>query len=317
MRVKVVMCCHNGAAFLEAQLASIMSQTRAVDVVHVFDFASTDGTRALLEALASRWPVIQVRLVDDAPGVARSFFRALAAMLPACAPADLILLSDQDDVWNPDKVEILVAAIEAARQEQGERIVAFHDVSLVDEDLNVLKRSFYDHGPFRIPRDLTFERLLVANPIIGHTIALTMPMAELAVRILRPERYIMHDWAIALLASQCGRFLFVDRQLSLYRQHSTNILGAGRRRSLLEYARRGLRLSAAIERQARAFADDFARAGPSASRPADARLRSGGKLASIVARHGHTAGHRLMAVPMLWRALRGKPAAFDLTGDRP
>ena len=48
MTLHVLLCSHNGARFIAQQIASIRAQSRAVDVIHVFDHASQDGTREVL-----------------------------------------------------------------------------------------------------------------------------------------------------------------------------------------------------------------------------------------------------------------------------
>ncbi len=36
----------------------------------------------------------------------------------------------------------------------------------------------------------------------------------------------MHDWYLALLASAFGKLVYIDKPAELYRQHSSNVLGA-------------------------------------------------------------------------------------------
>ncbi|MEP6784643.1 MAG: glycosyltransferase [Sphingomonadales bacterium] len=306
MKIRVILCAHNGARFIEAQLASIMDQTRVVDAVHVFDFASSDGTREMLQALAKRWPTLDVQLVDHVPGVTLSFFHAFTAVLPECAEDDVIFLSDQDDVWRLHKVETVVACIASQRARGHDHVLAFHDVQICDEALNSLFESFYEGRPFQLPRDIAQERLLVANPVIGHTIAVTKPLLALAVHCLRPAHYVMHDWALVLLAAYAGQIVQAAGQLGQYRQHDSNILGVGRKRSIASMIGRAIRLSRSIGVQVAAFAEDI----HCVSRDVKTAVVLPGRgpvalrLGMVMAREGPTFGHRLMALlqfgDLLW-----------------
>jgi rhamnosyltransferase len=313
--IRVVLCAHNGARFIEAQLTSIMEQQLAVDCVHVFDFASTDATRPLLTRLAARWPRLDVRLVDHAPGVTLSFRYALEQIVPVCSDRDLVFLSDQDDVWLPSKTARMVARVDAERRGDGDRILAFHDVTLSDADLHVLREGFYEGRPFRLPRDLDPTRLMIASPVIGHTIVATPALLALMLQWQRLEHYVMHDWALVLLATHVGRVVFEPERLGLYRQHDSNVLGAGRRRSVIGYARRALALSRAVHVQARTFLTDLPGAAAAANlvparSPLPGRGPLGWRLGAAMVRHGPTIWHRALGLTQLRYLLQpGRDAA--------
>lgn len=254
-RVHVLMCCHNGERFVREQLASIAAQERPVQMIHVHDFASRDGTVQVVEAFAhgSAAPVA-LTCHADAPGASLSFFRALASLAASLANDDVVLLADQDDVWLPHKTRKLLAAFETIPEP--ERAV-FHDVIVVDSELAELRPTYYTGNPFALPRDLHHDRLLLASPVIGHTLVVSAPLVQRVVRMARPQRYLMHDWSLVLFASRFGRIGFVPEALSLYRQHSANVLGAYGRRRLRDVLRRVGGFSDAVVQQALAFTHDI------------------------------------------------------------
>lgn len=299
--IRVILCAHNGERFIEAQLASIMEQELPVDCVHVFDFASNDMTRPLLAKLALRWPKLDVRLVDHAPGVTLSFRHAFADILPLCGADDLVFLSDQDDVWLPQKTAKMATCLRQARRGDDDRILAFHDVALCDAKLQVIRSSFYEGRPFRLPRDLDPRRLMIASPVIGHTIVTTPSLLALMLQCQRLSHYVMHDWALVLLATHFGRVVYQPDRLGLYRQHDRNVLGAGRRRSVIDYARRALSLSRAINMQAATFLQDMrcvAEAPETMTLPSPLPGRGplAWRLAVVMARNGPTIWHRAFAL---------------------
>lgn len=102
-RVSVCMATYNGAKYIEEQLGSILAQLRPDDEVVIVDDASRDETVALIRALHD--PRIILHLHAENRGYVRTFEDALSH-----ASADVILLSDQDDVWAPGRRDALVAA---------------------------------------------------------------------------------------------------------------------------------------------------------------------------------------------------------------
>lgn len=293
-RVHVLMCCHEGERFVQEQLQSITAQQRAVDRIHVHDFASHDGTVQVVEAFAklSSIPITLTRHAD-APGASLSFFRALAELAPLLGPEDAVLLADQDDVWLPHKTSKLLAVYESIAAPER---AAFHDVKVVDSELAELRPTYYTGNPFALPRDLQPDRLLLASPVIGHTLAVSAPLVRRLVRLARPQHYLMHDWSLVLFASRFGEIRFVPEALSLYRQHAANVLGAYGRRRLRDVVRRVGGFSDTVVQQALAFAEDIA--------PAAAECRHRSRVdrwLRTLSRHAPSAAYAVLAVSALTR----------------
>jgi glycosyltransferase involved in cell wall biosynthesis len=262
MKIHVLLCSHNGEAFVADQLASIVSQTHAVDIVHVHDYASHDRTREIVQShVASTGTcMVQLHAHQNAPGAALSFLEAMTALAPCVADEDLVLLCDQDDVWLADKVERIVRVLLASKQDAVSpvSVLICHDVKLVDRQLTEISPTFYTGHPFALPRDLALDRVLLANPVIGHTMALSGPLLRSVVALSRPQCYLMHDWAITLTASRvrAGAIHYLPETLSLYRQHGANIIGASGRRSFIENIKWVFGFSDKVVRQARTFFSD-------------------------------------------------------------
>lgn len=323
MTLHVLLCSHNGARFIAQQIASIRGQSRAVDVIHVFDHASDDGTRGLLAQLAQEAGVAPLELhwVDNAPGPALSFLNAMAQLAPRLGAGDCLFLADQDDVWLPGKVAAVLAAAAGLPQPWA----LFHDVQVVDEALAPLQPTFYTGNPYAVPRDLDARRLLLVNPVIGHTLVLSGDMLACMARLPEPSAYVMHDWAVALVAQRMQRLACVPQCLSLYRQHGANLLGASRQRSLGEQLRRGTQLAERVLVQAMAWAraqqgGALPAASPAAQVPGWLSQPWSGRSRARVALHlawhavvsGPTPRRRAMGLFLVLQALR--PAA---QGPRP
>ncbi len=105
-RVSVVMCTYNGEMFLREQLDSLLCQTRQADEIIIQDDHSTDGTWHVLEEYAAREPRIRLYRNEAGQGVNNNFFSALRR-----ASGEFIAICDQDDIWEPTKIEKQMAAI--------------------------------------------------------------------------------------------------------------------------------------------------------------------------------------------------------------
>ncbi len=237
-RVAVLMSTYNGAAFLEAQLASLAAQTDVETHLFVRDDGSSDGTLDILARWADRWPSVAAPASGPNLGPAMSF---LTLLQTAPDGFDAYAFCDQDDVWLPDKLSRAVAAL--ATVHPGAAALYCSQVTCVDEALRRIGEPFSD-------RDSRYTHLLFENIAYGVTIVMN-PAAREAVAGASPGRgAIMHDWWCALVASALGQVVHDPRPGVLYRQHRRNVIGA----------RTGV--AAELARQVRALLRDRARYWP-------------------------------------------------------
>lgn len=235
--VTVLLCTYNGAAYVRAQLQSILDQTVQDLHVVVSDDGSTDETLAIVEAMAATHPGRITILRQNPPtgSAQRHFLKLLVER--AYDMADYIMLSDQDDVWLPKKVEKTLArmqADEAACRAAGEAnasILVHCDSRIVDRALREIAPSFVAYQKMT-PSRCHLQQLLVQNNVVGGAIMMNRALAERITEI--PAHCVMHDQWIALIASAFGHIDFVPESLYLYRQHGDNVLGAGKGSRIME-----------------------------------------------------------------------------------
>lgn len=235
--VTVLLCTYNGAAYVRAQLQSILDQTVQDLHVVVSDDGSTDETLSIVEAMAATHPGRITILRQNPPtgSAQRHFLKLLVER--AYDMADYIMLSDQDDVWLPKKVEKTLArmqADEAACRAAGEAnasILVHCDSRIVDRALREIAPSFVAYQKMT-PSRCQLQQLLVQNNVVGGAIMMNRALAERITEI--PAHCVMHDQWIALVASAFGHIDFVPESLYLYRQHGDNVLGAGKGSRIME-----------------------------------------------------------------------------------
>jgi glycosyltransferase involved in cell wall biosynthesis len=245
MRISVAMCTFNGAEFLPAQLESIARQTRPPDEVIICDDASNDATRDVLQSFAqnSRIPV-SLYFSDENVGSVKNFERAVGL----CA-GDVIALSDQDDVWRADKLQLIEQAF-ARNPKVG---IVFSDAEIVDEQLNPLGRRMWDQVGFDAHKQKllrggrALEVLIYGWTVTGATMAFRSEFVKLALPI--PANIAMiHDGWIALTIGAVAEVNFIAEPLIKYRQHERQQIGAPMRQPV--ETQRGLQaFEAALRRR--------------------------------------------------------------------
>ena len=221
--VGILLATYNGAAFLAAQLDSILAQTHENWRLVIRDDGSTDKTPEILEAFRARHQEKVVILEDEAGnlGLVQNFSRLMEQ-----AGAGYIALCDQDDVWKPEKLELSLQKMRTLEAEHGTEkpLLVFTDLTVVDEDLRIIHPSFWRYQGLRPERCNALNRLLLQNVVTGCTALMNRPLMQKAVPI--PEMAHVHDWWIALVAAAFGSAGYVAEPTVLYRQHGENIIGA-------------------------------------------------------------------------------------------
>ena len=209
--ISVCMAVYNGEPYIEAQLQSILGQLRAYDEVVVVDDASTDNTKDLIESL--RDPRVRLIRHSENRGVLRSFEEAISS-----ASGEILFLSDQDDIWVPDKVLVIMRMFQLHPDAE----IAVSDASLIDEEGNPLAPSYFAQlGGFRSG---VFQNLAHCH-YLGCTMAFR---GRLRSKILPfpPGNAVLHDLWIGILNSFLGgETIYTDRPLVYYRRHQGNATG--------------------------------------------------------------------------------------------
>ena len=223
--VTVLMATYQGKQYLEQQLDTILAQTVPVKIL-ISDDGSDDGTREMLENYAGWYPeqVFLHHRTQHTGGAAGNFFWLMQEALKD-EKNEYIFFSDQDDVWENNKVSVMLHRMKVLEKGLGKQcpILLYSDMEVVDEDLYEISPSFAAYTR-KNPDRSSFAELLVENQVTGG--ASMINRALLTSCAMEPEICCMHDWWIALIASCFGVIEFMPKALSKYRQHGDNVLGA-------------------------------------------------------------------------------------------
>ena len=220
-KIDILLPTYNGIRFVSAQLESIFCQTDVQLRVLARDDGSTDGTEKVLETWAKREPERFLHIPSGERLGAKKAFAALVAQ----SNADYIAFSDQDDVWMPKKLAKLFDALRTLEisYPSARPILVHCDLKVANEKLEVISRSFWKHSAIN-PQGNSVEELVFENTVTGCACLFNRALANLAFPM--PEQALMHDHWLALCASGLGKIGVVDETLVVYRQHSSNVVGA-------------------------------------------------------------------------------------------
>jgi glycosyltransferase involved in cell wall biosynthesis len=236
-RLSIALATFNGSEYLAEQLDSFVKQTRLPDELVACDDGSTDGTLEQLEAFARQAPFeIKIFRNSERVGPTANFARAIAS-----CEGDLIALSDQDDVWLPEKLAQLENCI------LGDPLVggAFCNALIVDEGLQFSGTEMWDvvdlseESRRQVELGYALPALLKRYRVQGSTL---MFRAKLISTILPIPKDWNHDaWTAVVLAS-LFKLQGIPLCLQKYRQHHGNVVGASSG-GLLEKFREGWQVS--------------------------------------------------------------------------
>ena len=225
-KIEVLMAVYNGSAYIREQIDSILNQTYENWHLTISDDGSTDGTDLIADEYAAKYPEQITRVYSGVRfGNARDHFMWLSEN----CTSRYMLYTDQDDVFNPEKMSRLMDAMQNAERQWGRDlpILVFSDQTVVDEKLNVIEPSLMRCQKQAFD-SFDYHALLIQNVVTGGAMMVNRPLCSLAVQCRSRERIIMHDWWMAATAARFGKIIYLDEPLSLYRQHGGNSVGAKR-----------------------------------------------------------------------------------------
>lgn len=218
--VSVALASYNGERFIGHQLESIASQVLPPDEVVLSDGGSSDRTVEIATAFFAAHPVLNGRVIADGArlGVTPNFERAILA-----TTGRLIALSDQDDVWTPDRLRLAAAAFD-----EHDVLVVHSDARLVDLEGAPLGLRLYealgvhDAELSALAGPTAFATLIRRNLVTGATAMIRRDLLDVAVPF--PASWVHDEW-LAMIAAATGRLLPLRDELIDYRQHGGNEIG--------------------------------------------------------------------------------------------
>ena len=226
MKVSVAMATYNGMKYIEKQLDSIRLQYIMPDEVIISDDASTDGTADFIRKYIEKHSLFGWHIFENPKnlGFKKNFLKAVSL-----THGEYIFLSDQDDIWQKEKIEKMLSVME-----NNKGILSLCSSFLfIDENDGLLNiesgENSCNHGLIDKKAEnkelvkIPFKTVLHSNIAPGCTTAIRKQLKEKFA--INSKSLIAHDWEMNLLAATENGLYFLNEPFILYRIHSSNTLG--------------------------------------------------------------------------------------------
>lgn len=202
VKINICLATYNGEEFLREQLDSIKNQTYTDWTCLIRDDWSTDSTRKIIEEYSQA----DARFIFINPedkrnlGSPRSFFE-----LVKFEKADFYLFSDQDDVWQPDRLDTYLKY--AQHHDPNRPLLVYSTWTSVDENLNVIKEN---------NQSTVLQEQIAFNQINGMAIMMNHSLAEHWTQ----QPIGAHDSYLGTLAYAIGEVVYIPESTVLWRRQT-------------------------------------------------------------------------------------------------
>lgn len=211
-KVIVLMSTYNGEEFVGEQIDSILNQTYPNIEIHVRDDGSKDGTLKILQKYEEEGRIVLEK--GRNVGFIKSFFW----LVKHCPPADYYAFSDQDDVWEKQKI---AAAVKRLEKEEAEiPLLYFSNYDFYDKDMN-----YVGAGDPKMKHP-TFANCLLDCMSLGISIVYNRSAEELMRKHI-PKHSCGHDWWTYMVCQGMGKVIYDRRSMVRYRRHGNNVSAGG------------------------------------------------------------------------------------------
>lgn len=201
--ISVAIATFNGEKYIHEQLISIFSQTYKNIEVIVCDDNSTDNTFSILSEFKARQKLKLIKNKKNL-GYIKNFEKALSL-----CNGEFIALSDQDDIWFSNKLEILLKNI-------GQKSLIWSDCAIIDKKGAVISQSFEKIRNLDLEANLD-NKILFGSFILGCTVLFKKEVLKYAIPF--PKSNPPHDWWICLVSSKINGIKYLPIPLIKWRRH--------------------------------------------------------------------------------------------------
>lgn len=203
--VSIALCTYNGEKYLTQQLDSLLEQTYSNIEIVITDDASDDNTANLLKQYALQHSNIRFFSNEKNLGYNKNFEKTILL-----CKGEYIAISDQDDVWETNKIEVMM------QQWPGQSLFVYSlSGNFTDDDFAGRKAA---PNVVYTPID-DVHKLVFNSPVHGHA---CMFKKELMQRCIPFPADIFYDWWMSMHAAATGIIGCIPQTLTWHRIHSSN-----------------------------------------------------------------------------------------------
>ncbi|MBR4620612.1 MAG: glycosyltransferase [Salinivirgaceae bacterium] len=212
MKLSVFVVTYNQEKYIRQCLDSILMQKVDFDYeVVIGEDHGTDGTRAICEEYAAKYPQVRLLPLKERLGIARNWQRVLSE-----CKGEYIAMCEGDDYWTDEKkLQKQVSFLD----ENNEYVMSFHDATIIDENGNVISES--KQGDWK--KDISSEELILGNHPSTQTVTFRQNALPLILeRMRKGYRYNNGDTVLFTLLGKYGNAKYQSEITnSVWRNHSS------------------------------------------------------------------------------------------------
>ena len=214
--ISVCIATYNGEKYIKEQLLSILPQLGKKDEVIISDDHSTDNTLDIVKGLNDNR--IKIVMNNREKGYTSNFENALSYAI-----GDYIFLSDQDDIWQEDK---LISCIDVAEHDgiQGPKLVHCNSLSVTPD----LKQR--EEQENRVPVPPSFKAAIATEYFQGCGMVWNNAAMTIIQKYHIVNKNISHDYWVGLICYLTGNIYFCDRPLFYHIRYENNSSQDGNRK---------------------------------------------------------------------------------------
>lgn len=214
--ISIAMTTYNGEEYLKEQLDSILNQTyRNLEII-ICDDGSKDNTIQIINEYINNYEFIKLFQNEKNLGYAKNFEKAINL-----CTSKYIALSDQDDLWEEKKLEILLTNLQIEEKKNPDLPILVHsDLCMIDENNKVFNESYFKYRKYKLKNEKDLGHILGPCGVMGNTLLFNNNLKN---KILPfPISVENHDYWIALINEIYGKRITLNEKLVKYRIHSSN-----------------------------------------------------------------------------------------------
>lgn len=216
--IDVLLATYNGEKYIKEQIDSILNQTYENIRLIISDDCSKDKTQEILKEYEKKDNRIELYIQEKNLGVVKNIEFLLKQV-----KNKYYMLSDQDDIWLPEKIE---KSLETLLENNADLI--FGDLEVVNQDLKTMYPSFGDFMLLnkKIHKYINSNMLnYIYNCVTGCTILAKKETIQKILPLPKKSKYLIHDHWIGLMTSIYGKVVYMPEKYIKYRQHGNNQVG--------------------------------------------------------------------------------------------
>jgi glycosyltransferase involved in cell wall biosynthesis len=223
-KISVALCTYNGEKFIEKQIESIFRQTLAVSEIVICDDCSADKTAEIISKFQKRYTDI-VRFYKNETNLdcVKNFEKAIQL-----TTGDYIFLSDQDDIWQTDKVSTVLNHFLQNPTCEG----VFTNAQLINENDVIIENynllQCYIFKPELLTKYGGFWKTyqLHDNMVTGATLCIKRTVKDFVFPFPSIPQFYHDEW-IALHLAKRNTLQVINNNLIHYRLHEQQQVGTG------------------------------------------------------------------------------------------